>query len=364
MFSYIYFKVNEASNITPGRYTIQRSLQLAKKRLRERQNTSTRKFKKQRLHLKQRAANREISAEVKEGDTYKTELELAADTPDIFEIPDQSKLNLHKPSVIFDLETTGLSRQSDIIQLAAISDSVSFNKYIHPRKTITTEASNITKLTVVEGELCYNGNVVEAVEINVALLDFIDYLKQFEQPIIVGHNILAFDIPVLYNRLKEFGLASEFSNQISGCVDTLRLAKRKYPKNVVQNYRQETLVKCLLRKTYDAHSALEDVKTLQELYVDHLQDTCTKDDVFSFAFHQLKASLRPLVLKKAISLNVCIKLAQCGIGLQQIKLAYARNANSGVKIILEQVLKHQRNTPGIINKINNYLQELEPKNVV
>ena len=42
------------------------------------------------------------------------------------------------------------------------------------------------------------------------LLMFIDFLKDIQNPVLVGHNICNFDMQVLTNWLKEFGLFSTF----------------------------------------------------------------------------------------------------------------------------------------------------------
>ena len=72
---------------------------------------------------------------------------------------------------------------------------------------------------------------------------FIDFLKDIQNPVFVGHNICNFDMPVLTNRLKEFGLFSTFIEKTKGFVDTLKMSKRMFSKNEVDNYKQCTLVK-------------------------------------------------------------------------------------------------------------------------
>ena len=46
--------------------------------------------------------------------------------------------------MVFDLETTGLSRNSDITQIAAQCGDRKFNNYVLPRCDISKEASSLT----------------------------------------------------------------------------------------------------------------------------------------------------------------------------------------------------------------------------
>ena len=54
---------------------------------------------------------------------------------------------------------------------------------------------------------------------------------------------MIFHVPALYNRLNEFRLCIVFLNAVKVYIDTLKLARRVYPKEVVVNYKQVTLVR-------------------------------------------------------------------------------------------------------------------------
>ena len=78
-------------------------------------------------------------------------------------------------------------------------------------------------------------------------LDVMASLKSFRKPLLVGHNIIGFDIPVLYNRLREFQLCQAFMAHVKGCTNTLKIVRRTFTKAEVGNHKQETLVKKLLK---------------------------------------------------------------------------------------------------------------------
>ena len=106
----------------------------------------------------------------------------------------------------FKLETGGLSRESDILQISAIYSNLEFNKYITPTQPISKGASDITKLTAINGHLYFEGNPVDTVTTKEALLQFMKFLKKRDKPLLVGHNIKIFDLSFLHINLVKFDL--------------------------------------------------------------------------------------------------------------------------------------------------------------
>jgi DNA polymerase elongation subunit (family B) len=51
-----------------------------------------------------------------------------------------------------------------------------------------------------------HGEKVEAISIQKALLDFLEFLSVLKEPILISHNICNFDIPILIRKLKESNL--------------------------------------------------------------------------------------------------------------------------------------------------------------
>ncbi|KAL0155991.1 hypothetical protein M9458_050254, partial [Cirrhinus mrigala] len=132
-----------------------------------------------------------------------------------------------------------------------------------PRCTMSDGASEVTGLTVDGPNLLFNLRPVQTVPYPIALSDFISFLKNFNRPFLVGHNSMRFDWPILTRVLDEFNLLEEFKRVVSGCVDTLGLSKEMFQ---LPKYTQPFLVQHFLHKSYGAHDASEDARTLQELY--------------------------------------------------------------------------------------------------
>ncbi|VDI81350.1 maternal protein exuperantia [Mytilus galloprovincialis] len=185
------------------------------------------------------------------------------------EIPEPLNIRIEgdmksSPLVVFDLETTGLSRTSDIVQIAAYSEEKKFDTYVMPNKPISPEAAAITGITVVGNQMLYNKERVMHKSQFQALNDFIIYLSTFsKKPILVGHNIKRFDCHVLYNSLKSHMLWNEFCSYVHCFVDSLDLFKHVKPG--LKSYSQTNLVHELLGETYEAHNAVDDTAILNKL---------------------------------------------------------------------------------------------------
>lgn len=123
-------------------------------------------------------------------------------------------------------------------------------------------------------------------------------LQSHNNPILVGHNIISCDIPVLSNKLHEGSMLSEFISHVYACVFTLKIALEMFKKEEVGNYKQFTLVNTLFGKSYAAHNYLEDVKILHELFLSKM--TCHSEDIFPFHIHSLQKSFKLFVEQRAV----------------------------------------------------------------
>ncbi|KAE8296787.1 hypothetical protein D5F01_LYC05551 [Larimichthys crocea] len=168
--------------------------------------------------------------------------------------------------VFFDLETTGLGQSCEIVQLAAVSGGHSLNLYIIPRCRMQRGASKVTGFRVRRRRLYLHRQLVLTNSLREVLVSFIAFLQMLGRPLVVGHNIRRFDCPLLARALDELDLRAEFESSVSGCVDTLPLAREMLKGQCLKSFRQENLVRELLGVNYKAHDALEDVRALQALY--------------------------------------------------------------------------------------------------
>ena len=63
----------------------------------------------------------------------------------------------------------------------------------------------------------------------------------------------------------------------------------------------KTNIKSILKIDYDAHNAVADVTSLQNLYEETMAAVFSSKDVFTLSYYACKSSLDPLLKPKAIS---------------------------------------------------------------
>lgn len=319
-------KVHQNLGLSPGNSTVSRANIMNKEVKRKKIMCKEKKYKRRRILLKVERLEETKTCEVREGDTYATDImEKSAADLCTEEIPAVER----KPQtcICFDLETTGLSRHSSIVQIAASNGSSSFSRYITPLScNISSEASKVTGITFDGKTMCNQGKeVIHHHPVN-AFLDFISFLSENGKGVyLAAHNCRNFDAVILFNQLHLYNLWGEFCKTVIGFSDTLPMFKIMYP-NFLKNYKQETLVESLLNVTYDAHNAEKDVEVLQRLVFEKGNVEILISEQCFFYSSQLspkgvvptKHSLSSLVSKTVISKHICGKIQKAGLGYMHI----------------------------------------------
>lgn len=133
------------------------------------------------------------------------------------------KLNLTKPLVIFDLETTGLDIAKDsIIQISYIKVSPNGNEerkniFVNPGKPIPYE---VTELTHITDDMVKDAPLFKAIANTLA--------EDFKGCDFAGFNSNGFDIPMLAEEFLRAGISFDFSNarMIDACTIFMRMERR------------------------------------------------------------------------------------------------------------------------------------------
>ncbi|OWF46697.1 DNA polymerase III PolC-type [Mizuhopecten yessoensis] len=333
------------------------ALKTAAKRKLQKAKQNSLQGKRKRLVKKISKSRKEATMEIHEGVTYSkaAELNQEEELTQTAEIPKRLKLPENPFTfIVFDTETTGRGRNSDILQIAAGKD---FNVYAQPRCNISDQASIVNGIQYNRGTntMFHRGIQVRSKTLQEALLDFIEYLKKFPQPVLVGHNACSFDIPILCNRLAEFNLFTEFLSHAYGFVDTLKISKRVFKKSDVGNYKQENLVSKLTNCTYQAHDAKEDVRVLNVLFTEKLKKEVKDEDLFHISFHIVKMKYNEMLQQKCITAVAVAKLARNGVAPFHLQLAHVRN--SGLKLLLNDL--HVRLANKKFTSLVNFIEKEE-----
>ena len=143
------------------------------------------KCKLRRNELCEKRTSTNNALEIREGVTYQSSIPLQAADQDSEEIsepicyPAAEKVPTDNYCHIsFDVETTSLGADHEIVQLSAVTENSSYNRYNVPKTPISSHASKITGLTVVGNSLMLKGAPVPTVSIYDCLGNFILWTQE------------------------------------------------------------------------------------------------------------------------------------------------------------------------------------------
>ena len=351
--------VNEKIGLSPGKIAIKEAEKTDDEFLKRKERESKKKFKKRRIELKQLRNIGNKQKEVREGTTYKTSVCLfGIDDVDVEEIPTPSPppalVNLTVEEVsnatycVFDLETTSLFDDCDIVQLSAVTldGEHSFDQFIFAQQNICPSASKVNGFTKKGTSLFHNGTLVDSVDIRHALEEFSNWLESLNDEIVlIGHNIKSFDTKHFLRTVKINKMGLDFG-MIVGYIDTLPLFKQLFP--LEQSHKQTAIFKRVIGGEHNAHNALDDVKALAQIlrqlsvatavsinfsmtassaseYYDQLQRK--KDNTGTF---------RELRENNVLSKGMIDKAAESGLRYRHLKVAFQRDGEDGVRAIFSE----------------------------
>lgn len=161
------------------------------------------------------------------------------------------KLNLTKPLIIFDLETTGLDISKDkIIQISYIKVSPDGkeerkNYFVNPEKPIPAE---VTELTHITDEMVKNAPTFK--QLSATLVD------DFKGCDFAGYNSNNFDIPLLAEEFLRAGVSFDFTK--SRMIDVCQIFRMMERRNLAAAYKFYCGRK--MEDDFQAHLADEDTE--------------------------------------------------------------------------------------------------------
>ena len=347
--------VFQSVGISPGKFYKQHSEKSNKKRAYIGEYKRTASFKRRRLTFMSEKSSEQVSNELREGKSYESRIDTENIShedveviPPPLESPSYKALSCKNPTkVFFDLETTSLQRDCDIVQLSAVTEHASFNAYVLPTKPISQNATEITGLEVRDSKLYYKKTQVTAITISECLEQFIDWCQQKQRVLLVAHNCKVFDAPRLVNHVEKCDKLEAFSKAVVGFSDTLSAFKNVY-KGEMKGFSQGNLVKTILQKDYEAHNALDDAILLQELVnasklgvTDFVRHSFSISDIVqsNIRWHQKLEngpSLNILLDHNVCSSGIIDKIASSGLKFQNLCLAHRRGGLNGLTVLLSE----------------------------
>ncbi|XP_046465905.1 uncharacterized protein [Neodiprion pinetum] len=342
--------VNSKLNVSPGKHTASfaKVLDTKRKKRAMKAKLPTTKARRNLLARKKEASRK--SMEQSEGIHYETNCGInscsesrgTVDFRLLLDILPTIAVSVDSCNIIyFDLETSGFSKDSEILQIAAKFENSTFSVYLHPSKSIDADASRVTGLKYVGEKLYFYSKEVATIAPREALISFQQFLEFSSKPcVLVAHNA-SFDSSHLLRYIIDYGMIESFKN-IAGFSDSLTVMKKVLPERKAEkkSFNLPILARDLLNfGTSDKfHEALFDVETLVKLC-----DTFAKKEMFLevcklykevIMVKLLSPSLK--YLKGVISNQMILKIAGAGIHYEILKEVYAKDGDIGIKSLLSE----------------------------
>ena len=180
-----------------------------------------------------------------------------------------------------DLETTGLERKSEILQISCSPSNVeteSLSENLFPEHQIINQAATQVHGISVDFRngrktLMRRGTELAAVSQTQGLTDFCSYLEHYSHSariVLIAHNGDKFDFPVLINALERNNLLSVFLSINVLLLDSLTIVSKemKQKDSPLQSCKRKSLsdlYECLIKEMFDAHDAMEDAAALSQV---------------------------------------------------------------------------------------------------
>lgn len=214
----------------------------------------------------------------------------------------------------------------------------------------------------------YHETQVPTITLRGALVGLLQFLRKIGKPVaLIAHNGFQLDAPLIIKNMQVSGLWEEFYSIVYGFIDTLPLLRSKLidRKTAKLKFNQDSLVHDILGNDYmkGAHNALTDVNNLEQI----LQKTKVNDENLKKWTKSISAIVENMerlaernknkemlnCLKGFVSNNMINKIAEIGITLHHLQLAYTTNKEKGViNLFTEDVGGHPR-----ISKSKKVIQE-------
>lgn len=213
-------------NLSPGKHHLQHINRTQEKLIRRRALIKTPEYKRRRNELKAKRRALRYHKGRTEGITYENNCSLFTETAENNHETDFEFHDNETPIILFDLETSGFERNCDILQIAAKYGEKTFSTYVNPTKQISAAVTAANGLVNCQGILMLHGNRVNSTTIRLAIVSFLEWLKSLNKKCYLAAHNLAFDGPRLFRAMSSCSLVDEFSEVVSGFVDTLKVIRK------------------------------------------------------------------------------------------------------------------------------------------
>ncbi|KAJ8670724.1 hypothetical protein QAD02_001983 [Eretmocerus hayati] len=237
--------------------------------------------------------------------------------------------------VVYDTETTGLLALDVIVQLAAACGKDESNVYITLSKDMSPEASEVTGITLLNGDMYSDGKKDITVSARDALVKFLYFLKSLGKPcILVAHNGTSLPIfkSLLPDRLKcEPKESFKQTDLVAECLDPNDILEAHNALNVV------IMLQKLLHELSkgDTATVLNHTNSFAEVENRKKKNETTKENKISMVGIDISNHMKGKISNAGINLAILREAYKNG-GYDALQILYL------VKMFVENLVLRQR----------------------
>lgn len=187
---------------------------------------------------------------------------------DIARVPLYSEIADNGTIIVFDTETTGLTDNDDVVQLAVVA--------MRKRKELFAKAVYLKNQVPIDGTEAQKVNGITDEKLRMFGLDPVDVLTDFlalinktiseeGMALLVAHN-LSFDYRMIVNMMRKYDVADDLPEKAMGCCTKELVKSLQLPKSLLPGNHLRNCIKAFNLDAHNSHDALDDAKACWELF--------------------------------------------------------------------------------------------------
>ena len=187
---------------------------------------------------------------------------------DLARVPLYSGMADNGTVIVIDTETTGLTDNDDVVQLAVMAmrkRKELFSKAVYLKNQVPIDGTGAQKVNGITDELLRKSGL-EPVDVLTDFLALIEKtISEEGMALLVAHN-LSFDYRMIVNMMKKYGVADDFPERTIGCCTKEFVKSLQLPKSILPGNHLRNCIKSFKLEAQNTHDALDDAKACWELF--------------------------------------------------------------------------------------------------
>ena len=187
---------------------------------------------------------------------------------DLARVPLYSVMADNGTVIVFDTETTGLTDNDDVVQLAVVAmrkRKELFSKAVYLKNQVPIDGTEAQKINGITDELLRKSGL-DPVDVLSDFLTLIEKtISEEGMALLVAHN-LSFDYRMIVNMMRKYGIADDLPERAMGCCTKEFVKSLQLPKSILPGNHLRNCIRVFQLDAKNSHDALDDAKACWELF--------------------------------------------------------------------------------------------------